>query len=168
MENQTALDALKMAATNEQKTRQFYLQTCDRVQDSCGREMFEWLAEQEVHHMELIRRVYDSLVGDEGWSEFAKAAAAAEWPLLEQRKASEKPLGPKAADVEILLFATQLENDSHELYASLANETTDPAAKQMYSDLASFEQTHFDLLMANYDHMITTEEYLGLGALKCE
>lgn len=168
MIDKSVLEALKTAATNEQKTREFYLQSAERVEDACGREMFQSLAEEELNHLRMVQRQYESLAGGEGWVEFAEAAAAEEFKPLEMRKVSEKPVDPTTSDKDALLFAIQLENDSHELYVSEAERITSPAGKQMYHFLAQAERRHFDILMLNYEHMTTTGGFLGLDVSKCE
>ena len=61
-----------------------------------------------------------------------------------------------------LLFAIQKENESYELYRKAATETDDPAGRDMYQRLASYERVHFDILMLNYEHQMSTGSWRGL------
>jgi len=168
MIDQGVLEALKKAATNEQKTHEFYLQAAERVEDACGREVFLSLAEEELNHLRMVQRQYEALEGGEGWVKFAEAAAAEKFEPLEMRKMSEKPVGPTTSDRDALLFAIQLENDSYEMYVNDAKRVTSPAGKQMYQYLAQAERRHFDILMLNYEHLTTTGGFLGLDVSGCE
>ncbi len=168
MIDDSVLEALRTAATNEQKTREFYLQSAERVKDACGREMFLSLAEEELNHLKMVQRQYEALAGGEDWVEFAEAAAAEEFKPLEARKVSEKPVDPMTSDRDALLFAIQLEHDSYELYMSEAERVDSPAGKQMYRHLANAERRHFEILMSNYEHVTSTGGFLGLGTSECE
>lgn len=168
MENKSVMEALKLAAHKEQDARKFYLESAERVQDACGREMFVSLADEELKHLKMVQRQYESLAGGEGWIEFAETAATAEFKPLKRRKSLKKPVEASTSEADALLLAIQMENDSRDLYTQQAKKVTSPAGKQMYRYLAQAEQRHFDILMMNYEHMITTGGFLGLNARKCD
>lgn len=168
MEYNGVYEALQLAATNEQKTREFYLQSAERIDDACAKEMFRTLAAEEEKHLRMVQRQYESLKGGEGWVEFAEKAMTHNFPPLEERVASENPLKPTTSDLDALLFAIQLEHDSYELYRGMIGKTDDPAGKQMFRYLAEAEQRHFDTFMENYRYMTETGGFLGLGARKCD
>ncbi|MDH7488609.1 MAG: ferritin family protein [Anaerolineae bacterium] len=168
MEDKTVLEALKLAAHKEQDARKFYLESAERVKDACGREMFLSLADEEQHHLTMVQRTYESLIGGGGWVEFAEAAAVAEFEPLKARENLKRQVSEATSEADALLLAIQLENDSYDLYVQQAEQVSDPAGKQMYRYLAQAERRHFDILMLNYEHMITTGGFLGLMARKCE
>lgn len=168
MEDKGVLEALKLAAHKEQDARKFYLESAERVKDACGREMFLTLADEEQHHRTMVQRVYESLVGGGGWIEFAEAAAVAEFEPLKKRENLKREVGEATGEADALLLAIQLENDSYDLYTQQAEQVSDPAGKQMYRYLAQAERRHFDILMLNYEHMITTGGFLGLQARSCD
>ena len=168
MEDKSVMEALKLAAHKEQDARKFYLESAERVQDACGRAMFVSLADEELNHLKMVQRQYESLAGGKGWVDFAEAAATGRFKALKARKSLKKPVEASTSEADALLLAIQMENDSYELYAQQAKTVTSPARKQMYRYLAQAEQRHFDILMLNYENMITTGGFLGLGARKCD
>lgn len=168
MEDKTVLEALKLAAHKEQDARKFYLESAERVKDACGREMFLSLADEEQHHLTMVQRTYESLVGGGGWVEFAEAAAVAEFEPLKARENLKREVGEATSEADALLLAIQLENDSYDLYVKQAEQVSDPAGKQMYRYLAQAERRHFDILMLNYEHLTTTGGFLGLSARECK
>ena len=167
MEDKTVLEALKLAAHKEQDARDFYLKSAKRVKDDCGREMFESLADEEMNHLKMVRRTYESLSGGKGWVEFAEAAAATKPKALRGRKSPREQVGARTTETDALLLAIQAENDSFDLYTEQAKRVTDPAGKQMYHYLAQAERRHFDILMLNYESLTTTGGFLGLGKREC-
>jgi rubrerythrin len=168
MEDKSVMEALKLAAHKEQDARKFYLESAERVQDACGHEMFVSLADEESNHLKMVQRQYESLAGGEGWVEFAEAAATAKFKPLKARKSLKKPAETFTSEADALLLAIQMENDSYDLYTQQAKTVASPAGKQMYYYLAQAEQRHFDILMLNYEHIITTGGFLGLGTRKCD
>lgn len=168
MEDKSVMEALKLAAHKEQDARKFYLESAKRVSDACGREMFNSLADEELNHLKMVQRQYESLSGGKGWVEFAETAAAGSFRVLKSRKKVRRPVEAATTEADALLLAIQAENDSFDLYAQQAKLVKSPAGQQMYRYLAQAERRHFDLLMLNYEHMITSGGYLGMGARKCE
>jgi rubrerythrin len=166
-ETPVALQALLQAIGLEQSGYEFYTEAAERTADPHGREMFISLADDEKLHLRVARDQYEALNAGEGWLSFSEALELKpvdlDTPLFPPEAAAmEKAIGPEASDTDALLFAMQKENESYELYRKAAAETADPAGKEMYQRLASYERIHFDTLMLNYEHMISTGSWSGL------
>jgi rubrerythrin len=154
-----ALEALARALGLEQTGHRFYLGAAERTGDPRGAETFRSLADDEVLHANYIQRQIDALEQGEGWElpeRFGGGEAALDTPLFpEGRLDLEKAVRPDASDMDALLFALKIENDSFDLYAGQAKAAADPQAREVFERLAAAERTHFDLLMSNYDHLST-------------
>ena len=155
----TSLKALAQALGLEQRGRRFYVEAAERTSDPKGAETFRSLADDEVLHADIIQRQIDSLEKGEGW-ELSDGMAGGDadlgTPLFPKGKVDlEKAVRPDASDLEALLFALKIENDSFDLYARQAQAATDLKAKEVYEYLAGAERTHFNLLMSNYEHLST-------------
>jgi rubrerythrin len=166
-ENAVALQALRQAIRLEQDGYDFYTEAAERTTDPRGKEMFVSLADDEKLHLRIVQDQYEALKGGKGWVSFSETMAFGfidlDKPLFPpEKEALEKAIGPEASDTDALLFALQIENESYELYRKSAAETTDPAGKAMYQLLASQERTHFDILMLNYEHLVSTGSWRGL------
>ena len=155
---QAAMDALKQAIELESKGHKFYLKAAERVTDPKGAEMFRSLADDEVLHEDILNRQLESLTGGKGWvlPENVQVEADLETPLFPEGKAIEKAVQSDAGEMNALLFAIGIENDSFNLYREQAKTAQDPTAKQIYEYLVDAERTHFNLLMLNYEHLSTT------------
>lgn len=162
-EDTIALQALRQAIRLEQDGYKFYTEAAERTVDRRGKEMFLSLADDEKLHLRIVQDQYEALSGGKGWVSFPETMEVKPIDL-------EKPLfppeaegiDPQASDTDALLFGLRIENESYELYRKAANETADPAGKRMYQLLASQERTHFDILMLNYEHLISTGHWRGL------
>ena len=98
-----------------------------------------------------------------GWEVFSDRLLDLDKPLFPPEGHDfDKVIDPKASDLDALLFALQIENESYELYRKAADEVADPAGKAMYELLATEARTHFDILMLNYEHLASTGSWRGL------
>ena len=166
-ENTVALQALRQAIRLEQDGYEFYTEAAERMADPRGREMFLSLADDEKLHLRIVRDQYEALSAGKGWVSFSEVLdlkpVDLDKPLFPPGgEAVEKAIAPDASDADALLFALQKENESYELYRQAATETADPAGKEMYQRLASYEHIHFDILMLNYEHLVSTGNWRGL------
>jgi rubrerythrin len=165
--NNAALAALNQAIGLEVKGQRFYLKAAECTTSPKGTEMFRSLADDEVIHERILRRQLDALTQGEGWvpvlsmveglpqgvGEVTADFAALIFP--DSEKVCEEAVRPDGSDLDALLFALQIENESFELYRELAQATEDPNGKRMYEYLANAERGHFEQLMLNYEHLST-------------
>ena len=153
----SAAQALKQALALEQNGRKFYLGAAERTVDQKGKQMFKTLAGDEVIHAEIVQRQLDALAQGEGWALPAgvgEVDADLESPLFPAGKLElGKAILPDASDLDALLFALKIENDSFNLYSTQAKEVKDANARGLYEYLADAERTHFNLLMLNYESL---------------
>jgi rubrerythrin len=162
-EKTVALQALRQAIRLEQDGYKFYTEAAERTVDSRGKEMFLSLADDEKLHLRIVRDQYEALSSGKGWIAFSEVLELkpvdVDKPLFPP---DEEVIDPEASDTDALLFALQIENKSYELYRRAATETDDLAGKDMYQRLASYERTHFDILMLNYEHLVSSGSWRGL------
>ena len=162
--NKAALVALNQAIELEVKGQRFYLEAAECTMNPKGAEMFRSLADDEVIHERILRRQLDALTRGEGWvksslllpegdAEVTADLAALIFP--ESEKVCGEALRPDESDLDALLFALQIENESFNLYREMAQTTEDPNGKRMYAYLANAERGHFEQLMLNYEHLST-------------
>jgi rubrerythrin len=167
-ETNAALTALNQAIEIEIKGQRFYLEAAECTTNPKGAEMFRSLADDEMIHERILRRQLDALTQGEGWvpvlsmveglpegaTEVTANLAALIFP--DSEKVCEDTLRPDESDLDALLFALQIENESFNLYREMAEKTDDPNGKRMYEYLANAERGHFEQLMLNYEHLSTT------------
>jgi len=160
MGTDTALAALDQAIDLEIEGQRFYLEAAERCTNPKGAEMFRSLADDEVVHERILRRQLEAVNKGEGWvlpEGVAEVKADLTTPLFpEGEEAFQKAVQPDASDLDALLFALQIENESFNLYRELARTTENPNGKRMYEYLANAERGHFEQLMLNYEHLSTT------------
>jgi rubrerythrin len=166
-ENSVALEALCQAARLEEDGYKFYTEAAKRTADPRGREMFLSLADDEKLHLRIVEDQYDAVINEKEWVSFPEALECKpidlDQPLFPPEGHDfDKTIDPKASDLDALLFALQIENESYELYRKAAAGVADPAGKAMYDFLATEARTHFDILMLNYEHLASSGSWRGL------
>jgi len=152
-----ALQVLSQALKLEQEGQAFYNQAAESTLDAKGKAMFGSLADDEALHAEMIQRQLHALEGDGKYAllpDFDAPAIDLGAKLFAPEKVEAKA-GVSASDVDALHVALENEIKSYELYAEAAKASDDPNAKQLYGWLASAETTHFNLLMSNYESLVS-------------
>ena len=164
-DTKAALTVLQQALELEQRGYEFYVLAAARTVDSTGKAMLLSLADDEVLHQKAIQRQIDSLGQGGGWAlpeDLPTVDADLSSPLFPAGKVElQKAIQPDASDLDALLFALKIENDSFALYAEQAKQATDPNAKRLYMYLVDAERAHFNMLMNNYESLNSNAGWVG-------
>ena len=145
------LHALDIATEREKGTYDFYSQAAEVTHDTKGKEMFVWLAQQELGHFNGLRKLNEALL--ESDSEIKLGHLSAEdSKVIESMPKSEASgeVTTATTAIEALQISMQAERASIELYRRMEKSTTDPGAKMMFDELVAEEQDHLLLLEAQY------------------
>jgi rubrerythrin len=154
-----ALRVLSQALKLEQEGRAFYLRAIEETLDDRGKALFRSLADDERIHAETIQRQLQSLESETAFMAVPDLSVPdidlnAKLFPPEQSKLEAK-VGINPSEVDALQVALENEIRSYDLYRAAAQQTSDAAGKQMYQWLAGAEISHFNLLMANYEAIIS-------------
>ena len=159
-----ALTALSQALRLEHEGRAFYLQVAEKTRDATCRATFLSLADDERMHGEMIERQLHALEG-EGQYVLLPDISAPDIDLgaklfAPSRAQAVAKAGSHVLDIDALHLALEMEIKSYDLYRQAAQRTPDAAGAQMYRWLASAEMTHFNLLMGNYEGLVTRSSWV--------
>ena len=154
------LKVLSQALRLEREGREFYLQAADETASEAGRKMFLSLAEDEKLHAEMVQRQLHALEGD-GKYVLLPDLSVEPIDLAKQlfppgEEAVKAEIGTNASEIDALHVAIERETVSYDLYRQAAQDTDDEAGKQLYTWLSGAELTHYNLLMANYQSLVSS------------
>ncbi len=145
------LQVMDIAVEREKDAHDFYFQAAEATHDTRGKEMFVWLAHQELGHFNSLRKLNEALL--ESDSEIKLGCLSAE----DSRVIESVPISEVSGKVTITTTATealqismQAERASIELYRRMEKSTTDHGVKMMFDELVAEEQAHLLLLEAQY------------------
>ena len=153
------IDAIEKAIQAEIEGHHFYRMAAGATTDPQGREVFETLAAEELHHAEFLRTQHRSLEGtgriDPSASLGDPLALVGSSPIFSVR------LKARAAqahfEMTALSVGVQLEANGQAHYRKLAEVADQPEVQQLFRRLADWESGHYHALLAQLDAL--KEEY---------
>ncbi len=160
------LQALDIAIEREKGAHDFYSEAAEVTRDTKGKEMFVWLAQQELGHFNSLRRLKEALL--ESDSEIKLGCLSAEDSRVIEGMPKSEASGEVTATttaIEALQISMQAERASIELYRRMEKSATDPGAKMMFDELVAEEQAHLLLLEAQYRAIEKSQTFIAMDEL---
>ncbi|MCP4580605.1 MAG: ferritin family protein [candidate division Zixibacteria bacterium] len=143
-------EALSMAIEMEKEGQSFYRKTADKASDKMTKQVFEFLAGEEMKHIEAIKNFYDSEIAGQS-SDFNEILGS--YTPEKTRRAILglfKGLGEKAPvdkpDMEAYSFARDFEKNGENFYREAASKATDENVKKLFEFLVEEEVRHFQMI----------------------
>ena len=137
------LEALSLAIYNEQFAFDFYTKLSNTVKNPSGKEKFKLLASDEKRHRELLEKHYTKISGGQ------------KFPFDPGRvKNIQVEVRDNTTAYEALDIGIKAEKEAYEFYTRSAENSKDREAKRMFFLLASEEDKHYNVLMAEKQALI--------------
>ncbi len=152
MPNERALKMLSTALEMEGEGRRFYRDTLKRCEHPAAREIYQMLMNDEVVHVEIIKRIYDAIVGGQDWTD--------DFRQLRREQESDdlagffeglaKRLGPEKTscqdDLAALEVGLDFERRAVAFYEDQLQHAQDPLEKKFVKLMIDEERTHVAVL----------------------
>jgi len=160
-QTEKVLDGLKTAMEAELTGHQFYKAASKNTKDPKGKETFSRMADEEMGHFNYLRHQYQSILKT-GEYDFTKKF------LKGPKKGGSSPIFSKEIqnriktshfEVSALTIGMKLEMEAAGFYRKCAAKAATPAAKNFYTELAEWEQGHYDSFKNQLD--LLKEEYFA-------
>ena len=163
MSQTSALQALDMAMERERGGNRFYLEAAGKTSDSKGKRMFQWLAKEELKHLQWVEQQRQALIQGEKWQK----VAGLDEPLIKKTDFPEQTesvgtVRPNTGELEALSLGIKAEQESIALYIKAGQETVDAEGKAMFARLVQEEQAHRDILEEEYEWLRQSSGYFTL------
>jgi rubrerythrin len=164
--DQVVLEILQQAAENEIDTRRFYLNAAERTDDPRGQEMYHFLADEEALHLRIVQAQINALTEGKGWVASPEIQPGSLENLQTLFRVPREKLRQQIRSddkaMDALIIALEMEDNSFKVYRQAIQETDDPAGKEILGYLARAEQSHFNLIMQNYESLLYEQHWQGL------
>jgi rubrerythrin len=148
------LAALQMAIQTEIDGHSFYQEFAERTGDPNAQAMFERLAQDEIMHLELLRKTKAMLEASGEWAEYKGVTLdRIEGAPIFSRERVEQNVVAYTSDLSALRVAYLIEKDAVDFYFHAAANTDDPDGKRMFCDLTEMERGHLRLLEGEYNFL---------------
>ncbi|MFH1854786.1 MAG: ferritin family protein [Candidatus Omnitrophota bacterium] len=152
MDNVALKDALKKALEMEENGFGFYKGIVQKVENAATKKMFEFLAKNELLHIESIKGFYDSLVKNGDFPELnldkLMADRKKDLSIFAMSIAELKDKIKKSdADKEACEFAMEFENSGYRYYESMRKDAKDVKLVKLLDFLLKEEKAHYESIM---------------------
>jgi rubrerythrin len=141
--NFNILRAVEVGMKIEKMGKQFYELNAKKL-DPETRAFFEFLAKEELKHLNLLKKLRVRLLEKAGWFDLKEDREVYKW--LDRVDAFKKKLSKKSTGVEPIILSIENEKKTRDYYQRLADNLEDPEGKEFFLALARWEATHFELL----------------------
>ena len=140
------LDAIMQAMEIEKETFDLYTRAEHKTFNPAGKRIFRWLAKTEEEHYLKLTELYNTYSSGERWVFYGGSTVS-----LEPVEGHEP--GFDTGDMEALEIAMNIERKGAVHFDNMAQKTTDPEGKQMFTILANEEREHLRVITEKYEQL---------------
>jgi len=155
-----ALQALHQGIQTELQGLTLYRKAAVLTQDDKGRAVFNSLVHEEKMHLRLLKVQYGAVVSEGQWLAMEQARELepgrdVEVLFPQEDDALAALLPDEPDDLKALELALDFERKGYKMYRRLAEETDDPAGRDLYDFLADQEQKHYEFIQRAQEYLQT-------------
>jgi rubrerythrin len=157
---QEELRSLNTAIKTEKDGRDFYLEAARRAANPLAQSVFGHLAAEELVHIELIQKFYDSLKATGTCQEVESSLKAPETPQTRMKNVFEKArqnmdqeVKADTASLEAYKKAMEFEQKAYDMYQKLVESSGDCMAEKLYRFMMEQENQHYVFLKETHDYL---------------
>jgi rubrerythrin len=155
------IQTLCTAQEMEEKGKAFYEKAWSTSENPLGKEIFRLLIDDEIVHLERIRKISDSLTKDQNWSEDWKNLQCPYQdlgPVFRELADQYRRAGLAGSnDLEALNLALDFERRSAEFYETQLAKAKDPLEKAFLSQMIVEEKGHSRTLQDTHYYLSDPE-----------
>jgi len=160
---------LKTAIDVEVNGMSTYTAFADKTQNENGKNMFRKLAKDEEEHEIMLKEQLEHLTKNGTWKEIQIPQSKLQSLVPEVREKQIRTKGKaKLGEIDALNTALDMERKTAEYYREQAEKIEDTQAKAMFSQLAEWEDSHFDLIQAELDSLKNTGMWFGVPSFRMD
>lgn len=162
------LDHLRRAIAAEEEGHAFYVGAAAHTENALAKQVLESLAEDERHHVEIVKQRFQSLERGEPFGDvdvLAEELHAEEREMASLGRALRRRarfLPPNPTALQIYRAAIEFEKDGVHLYQDLAAEAAHPMERRFFELLHEMEQDHLEILDNTLHYLEDPEHYLSM------
>ncbi len=157
-----AVDALKLGIEREREANKFYRKAAESTRDRNGKNMFDWLAKEELRHLAKLRQQLQSVLDNNKWLEWKRATTSinkTEFPSISEATGT---ITADSGEMDALRQGIKSEQDAIAFYKDAEDSTPDPKGKNMFRALAKEEEGHLSLLEEELQWLTQSRKYFTL------
>lgn len=140
--------ALSASIEMEEKGYAFYKETASKARDPLAREIFNFLAGEEMHHIEAIKGFYDDYIAGKAQDAerlIKRINDSKSRAITELFSILTKDVPIEGGELDAYNFAIDFERKGEAFYKKAEAEAIDADAKKLYGFLVGEERKHFKI-----------------------
>jgi rubrerythrin len=154
-------DIVKFALQLEQDGLQMYREFAEKSKDPFGKKTFEGLAEDEMEHLDILRKVY----GRSGLKELEQIVEKSKDEPVRQRfktifqlagEEAKKRTEADPGDIEAMKIAMDFEQRGYNLYKEAEEKAKGEMERTAFKHLTLMEKHHYELLQETFEYLNDT------------
>jgi rubrerythrin len=161
--NLSEKEALAAAVEMEKKGYDFFKKTSSEASDDLAREVFDFLAAEELNHIRAIEKFSEEYLSGksaDGDKVIEDLKAGRPKAAIEQLfKGLSKSAPVEGADLDAYRFAMDFERKGQEFYRKAEASAQDPNARKLYAFLVGEEGKHFKIVESCLLYFDNPEEF---------
>jgi rubrerythrin len=156
-------DALKSAIDFEMKGEEFYLAAVGRTADAFTKNTLQFLANEELRHIEKIEKFSQSLLEQTDFD--LEKETESDLPLRAKEYVDRvlhekaKEISAQSSDIEIYDLALDVENSGYIMYKNAFESNSHENLKKFFRFLMQEEKIHADLLSSSKKYLADPSYY---------
>lgn len=139
---------IQEAILNEVEGAQFYRMAASQAPTPEAVEALNKLAEEEVHHIDFLKRLADEISNGEITVDSALEAAIPSPDIYNWGKLDKQSL---SLGLSVFSVGMQMERDSIAFYENAKKELADEKSRKVFDILIRWEQSHLDQFSKQYE-----------------
>jgi rubrerythrin len=163
MDSRKLLETLNKALEMEEKGYKFYKDAAKKSQNDMTRKTFDFLADNETLHIEVIKNFYNTLKKGKSPLIELKDVKSKRLEDLDIFSKSISALNEKVKavddDKKAYEFAMEFENSGYKYYENTLKEVKDEELINLLKFLLKEESKHYDLLMNAYTYLTDSHNW---------
>ena len=152
MNKEKRLEILRNAMEIELNGIELYRTAAEKTADHQAREMFNFLADEEVKHFELLKKMYDEINNGNKTEIKLPIQGKPKFGKIFSEKFMENLKG-KNYEYSVLTTGLLLEQNSQEFYRKQKELAEDEEEKALFEKLEKWESSHYQMLFDEYNNM---------------
>lgn len=158
-----AIEILKTAIEVENNGLETFLKFAKQTRDETGKNMFIQLALDEQQHRLILEKQLIQMAEGGAWKAVVIPRSVVEQVAPTIREKQKRTRGESGlAEVDALNVALDLEKKAAAFFREKADEMDEPEAKDLFTRLAEWEDSHFDIIQAELDSINNTGFWFGI------
>jgi rubrerythrin len=156
-------EALTAAIDFEKRGYKFFSETASKADEELAKEVFNFLAAEELNHIKAIERFNEEyLLGEGVKADDIIAEIESNKPrktINELFKNLSGTVPVEGTNLDAYKFAMDFERKGREFYKKAESEANDPGAKKLFGFLVGEEQRHFKIVESCLLYFDNPEEF---------